>query len=128
MTGQADPGQGDPRAIFTAELRRVLDAAQGTAGDACLPGHTATVAATLTQVMEAQPAAAGRPGVTTDLQVTYRRPIPPRAGLTVRAGHRLLDDRRILLWAELEADGELTAEATATFVAALPLDGNVSWP
>ncbi|WP_433347339.1 PaaI family thioesterase [Microtetraspora malaysiensis] len=186
MVNPVQCGPSAPRAIFIAELRRVLDAAVcGTADDARLPdltaklaeiaaaleagpaceprystadwarfapvapalnlriedgavraavrlgtaqggpstvAHGGTVAAILDHVMAAQMATAGQPGVTTDLQVTYRRPTPLHTDLTVCAGHRLIDDRKVRVWAELEADGELTAEATATFVTALRHD------
>jgi acyl-coenzyme A thioesterase PaaI-like protein len=78
--------------------------------------HGGWVASLLDQTLGHANAAAGVPGMTAELTVRYRRPTPYDVPLTIRARTDAVDGRRVHASAEIVADGEVTASASALFL------------
>lgn len=82
--------------------------------------HGGWVATVIDQVLGHATAAAGVPSFTAELTVRYRRPTPYGVPLTIRARTDSIDGRRVHASAEVVANGEVTAEATALFLRPSP--------
>lgn len=83
------------------------------------PGHVhgGVVALVLDQVLGTVPPLVGKPGMTAYLNVTYRRPTPLGAALTVSADPVEVGEWKVLVRGDIRtADGEITAEAEGLFV------------
>jgi acyl-coenzyme A thioesterase PaaI-like protein len=78
--------------------------------------HGGWVAALLDQMLGHANAAAGAHGMTAELTIRYRRPTPYGVALLLRARTDSVDGRQVRCSGEVEADGVVTAEATALFI------------
>lgn len=115
------PDGDEPRPV-EVEASCTLTAAHGGP-----PGraHGGMVATLLDHILGVAAAAAGRPGFTAGLEVRYRRATPYDVPLTLTARLTHREGHKSFATGEIRADGQVTAEAKAVFVA--PRDTSVRW-
>ncbi|WP_405167708.1 PaaI family thioesterase [Nocardia sp. NBC_01499] len=83
--------------------------------------HGGVVAAVLDEASGSVPTRSGIPAVTAKLTVNYVKPAPLHRPMTVSAYLERRDgDRKLHIYARLELDGELIAEADALFIVVSP--------
>jgi uncharacterized protein (TIGR00369 family) len=79
--------------------------------------HGGVIASVLDQVLGIATQVAGHPGMTVELTVRFRRPTPIEQVLAFEARHVETTGRRTQAWGAIyDSQGDLAAEATATFV------------
>ena len=82
--------------------------------------HGGSIAAAFDEVLGLAQTLSGRMGMTGTLTVKYRRPTPLHAELRFEGRVESVEGRKVTTSGRLLAGGELTAEATALFVAISP--------
>jgi len=118
-------GRGNPLAApLQLEVRDGVVHGRGRFGRAYEgpPGcvHGAFVAAAFDDALGLANVAGGNPGLTTRLEVRYRRPTPLHADVEVECRHMGRDGRRIFAAGTMRAGGVVTAEAEGTFAEVTP--------
>ncbi|MUL40818.1 PaaI family thioesterase [Streptomonospora sp. PA3] len=97
----------------------------GLRGEAVLNGvyqgppglvHGGWLAALLDQALGAAAGAEGKPGLTANLDVDYRRPTPLNAPLEITSRVTGTERRKVFVSGEIRHNGEVTAEGTAIMV------------
>jgi acyl-coenzyme A thioesterase PaaI-like protein len=78
--------------------------------------HGGIIALLIDHAMGCVAAQPHRPAMTVKLALRYRRPTPLDVPLTVMAGLRRVEGRRLHLSASIMAEGEVTVEADGTFL------------
>ncbi|NUS56532.1 MAG: PaaI family thioesterase [Streptomycetaceae bacterium] len=111
-----------PRAVELVADCRLTAAHSGPPGRA----HGGVVATILDHVLGIAAAEAGAPGFTGGLEVRYRAATPYDVPLEIRARWTHSDGRKSFATGEVLAEGRVTAEATAVFVA--PRDNRMRLP
>ncbi|MFE5327971.1 PaaI family thioesterase [Embleya sp. NPDC056575] len=79
--------------------------------------HGGIVAVVLDQLLGVAASAAGAPGLTAGLDIRYRRATPYDVPLELTGRWTGREGRKSFATGEIRADGEVTAEATAVFIA-----------
>jgi acyl-coenzyme A thioesterase PaaI-like protein len=79
--------------------------------------HGGMLAAVLDQILGHANGAAGTPGMTARLTVSYRRPTPLDVPLVVHARNDGCEGRKIYASGRIEVDGKTTVEAEGLFIA-----------
>ena len=104
---------GEKQAIATVVFGSAYEGPPGSV-------HGGFVAAAFDEVLGYVQSLSGAPGMTGTLTVRYRRPTPLHQKLVFHAELSRVEGRKIFAEARLEADGEVTAEATGIFISMRP--------
>ncbi|GAA4961452.1 PaaI family thioesterase [Yinghuangia aomiensis] len=113
MATQAFDDSVEPRSVEVVADCRLTAAHSGPPGRA----HGGVVATLLDHVLGLATSAAGVPGFTAGLDVRYRAATPYDVPLEIRARWTHCEGRKSFATGEILADGKVTAEATAVFIA-----------
>lgn len=103
----------EPRSVEVVADCRLTAAHSGPPGRA----HGGVVATLLDHVLGLATSAAGMPGFTAGLDVRYRAATPYDVPLEIRARWTHSEGRKSFATGEILAEGRVTAEATAVFIA-----------
>ncbi|WP_406284603.1 PaaI family thioesterase [Embleya sp. NBC_00896] len=101
-------------AVVEIHARCVLTAAHGGPP---ARAHGGIVAVILDQLLGVAASAAGAPGLTAGLDIRYRKATPYGVPLELTGRWTGREGRKSFATGEIRADGEVTAEATAVFIA-----------